>query len=128
MPRCFTLRLRSGEAIIELLDQEAPVTCQQFWSALPIESFLSHAKFAGDEVFFGVPYVWEPENLRTTVTAGDVAYYPGRQTVCIFYGQITPFGQVSTFGHVVSGLDALRKVAQGIRTGGAVNVTAAPCA
>jgi hypothetical protein len=38
--------------IVELMDEKAPKTCDGIWNALPLESDMHHAKFAGEEVFF----------------------------------------------------------------------------
>ncbi len=42
------------------------------------------------------------------VQPGDIGYYPGRQTICIFYGDTQPFGYVSVFARIVERLDDLR--------------------
>jgi Cyclophilin-like len=42
------------------------------------------------------------------VQPGDIGYYPGRQTICIFYGDTQPFGYVSVFTRIVERLDDLR--------------------
>ena len=46
-----------------------------------------HAKFAGEETIVMVPFFAEQENGKTDVVAGDIGYYPGRQTLCLFYGE-----------------------------------------
>ena len=40
-----------------------------------------------------VPFFSEPENEIFAVEPGDIGYYPGRQTICIFYGDTEPFGR-----------------------------------
>jgi len=124
MARQFRLRFPDGSAIAELLEAEAPVIAARWWEALPLASFATHAKFAGEEIFFGVPYLWPAENLRRDVAAGDIGYYPGRQTVCLFYGEIVPFGSVAVFARVVAGLEAIRRNARLCRQRGAVAVSA----
>lgn len=106
------LRLRVGghTCRLRLLLDRAPNTCKSLKAVLPVQSHLVHAKFAGDEVYFMVPGTWPAENPATTVEAGDVGYYPDRQTVCIFYGGIVPFGSVGLFARVADGLDALRAI------------------
>ena len=59
---------------------------------MPCESFSVHAKFAGEELIVMVPFFSEPENEIFAVEPGDIGYYPGRQTICIFYGDTEPFG------------------------------------
>ncbi len=67
-----------------------------------------HAKFAGEELIVMVPFFSEPENEIFAVEPGDIGYYPGRQTICIFYGDTEPFGHVSVFAKVTEGLDVLQ--------------------
>jgi len=78
------------------------------WENLPVESFSVHAKFAGREMIVMVPFYAEAENEILNVQPGDVAYYPGRQTICIFYGDTQPFGHVSVFARIVERLDDLK--------------------
>ena len=59
-----------------------------------------HAKFAGEETIVMVPFFAEQENPKLDVVAGDIGYYPGRQTICLFYGETKPFGEVSYFARV----------------------------
>ena len=100
--------------VIELLDREAPATTRGIVSLLPLTTTLAHAKFAGDEVMFMVPRLFERENIVGSVAPGDVGYYPDRQTVCIFYGGIVPFAEVGLVGRVVEGLATLRNAAPSI--------------
>ena len=74
-----------------------------------LDSTMVHAKFAGDETIVMVPFFAEQENGKTDVVAGDIGYYPGRQTLCLFYGRTTPFGEVSYVARVRSNLDGLAK-------------------
>ena len=104
------LRVGNGECTLRLLWDKAPHLCREFEALLPITSFLTHAKFAGDELFFMVPRLWPAENLVSEVRPGDVGYYPDRQTVCIFYGNIVPFGEVGVFARVLERLRHLQSV------------------
>lgn len=108
MPRRFILNIGGTKAIAELLEQEAPAISRHIWESLPMDSFSVHAKFAGQEMIIMVPFYAEPENEILDVQPGDIGYYPGRQTICIFYGVTTPFGYVSVFARVVERLDDLR--------------------
>jgi hypothetical protein len=95
---------------IDLLDKEAPQATAGLRKLLPLETVLGHAKFAGEELIFMVPEMFERENIVGSVSPGDVAYYPDRQTICIFYGGIVPFAKVALVGKVTQGLDVLRAV------------------
>ena len=100
-----------GEVIeAELLEEEAPRVCSRFRAVLPMDGTMVHAKFAGEETIVMVPFFTEQENPKLDVVAGDIGYYPGRQTICLFYGQTKPFGEVSYFARVRSNLDGLARV------------------
>jgi hypothetical protein len=97
MPRAFQIMVGNERAVFDLLDADAPTVCEAFVRSLPIDSFSVHAKFAGDELIVMVPFFADPENEIFYVKPGDAGYYPGRQTICMFYGPTEPFGQVSVF-------------------------------
>jgi hypothetical protein len=102
--------LCEGEAIeLELLEDEAPGICAALRSRLPLDGTMVHAKFAGEETIVMVPFFAEQENPKLDVVAGDVGYYPGRQTICLFYGETRPFGEVSSFARVRSNLEGLAR-------------------
>lgn len=108
MPRRFVINVGGTQAVAELLEQDAPLLSQRMWENLPLDSFSVHAKFAGHELIVMVPFYAEPENEILNVQPGDIGYYPGRQTICIFYGDTTPFGHVSVFARIVERLDDLQ--------------------
>jgi hypothetical protein len=92
-----------GEVIeVDLLDDDAP-------RVLPMDGTMVHAKFAGEETIIMVPFFAEQENPKLNVAAGDIGYYPGRQTICLFYGETRPFGEVSYFARVRSNLEGLAR-------------------
>ena len=115
-----TVRLTVGEATLKLrlLTDEAPNTCRAFLESLPVDSAAIHAKFAGDEFYFMIPRLVDPENSVSRVEPGDVVYYPDRQTVCIFYGDIVPFAQAGLIARVEEGLEQLKAVGPRIWNGG----------
>jgi hypothetical protein len=99
-----------GEVIeVDLLDDDAPRVCAYMRSVLPMDGTMVHAKFAGEETIIMVPFFAEQENPKLNVVAGDIGYYPGRQTLCLFYGQTTPFGEVSYVARVRSNLEGLAR-------------------
>jgi hypothetical protein len=108
MPKRFVINVGGTQAIAELLEQEAPTLSRRIWENLPVDSFGVHAKFAGQEMIVMLPFYSEAENEVLNVKPGDIGYYPGRQTICIFYGDTTPFGYVSVFARIVERLDDLR--------------------
>jgi hypothetical protein len=123
--------LRVGERVIraELLEEQAPRICRAFQDCLPLESFATHAKFAGDELIVMVPFLAESENEVGSVAPGDIGYYPSRQTLCLFYGDITPFASVALFARVVpADRPAARAAGQEVLAAGAApaRITAGP--
>lgn len=104
----------------ELLEDKAPNINKKFINHLPCESFSVHAKFAGEELIVMVPFFENPENEVLNVEPGDIGYYPGRQTICIFYGETKPFGKVSVFAKVIDGLDNLKLVGRDILVKGSL--------
>ena len=124
MPRAFEIVVGNERAVFDLLDADAPNVCEAFARSLPVESFSVHAKFAGDELIVMVPFFEDPENEIFFVKPGDVGYYPGRQTICMFYGPTEPFGQVSVFARCrEEHLPLLRAWGQEIMRTGSIPVT-----
>jgi hypothetical protein len=76
----ITLDKRQVTCRARLLEDEAPVTCDVVWSALPITGDAFHATYARNEVYTLVlPFAEEEPPLEfATVTPipGDVVYYP----------------------------------------------------
>lgn len=108
--------LKVGEqtAVAELLEDAAPRVAQTFWDSLPVDSFSIHAKFAGGEMIVMLPFYRDAENEVLEVQAGDVAYFPDMQTMCVFYDDVTPFGYVSVFARIVEGLPGLNRTARSL--------------
>jgi hypothetical protein len=93
----------------DLLEDEAPRICRYMRAVLPLDGTMVHAKFAGEETIVMVPFFADQENPKLNVVPGDIGYYPGRQTICLFYGETKPFGEVSYFARVSSNLDGLAR-------------------
>lgn len=120
MARRFEVILGGERGVVEMLEDKAPRTCEYFWQNLPVESFSIHAKFAGSELIVMVPYYLDTdENMQKSVM-GDVAYYPGRQTLCMWYGPAAALGKAPTFGRIVEGIDALARAGARILEEGSV--------
>lgn len=123
MPRAFEVVVGNDRALFDLLDAEAPRVCEAFVRTLPIDSFSVHAKFAGDELIIMVPFFEDSENEIFWVKPGDAGYYPGRQTICLFYGPTEPFGHVSVFARCrEEHLPILRKWGQEVLQVGSIPV------
>ena len=87
------------QGIIDLYEQNAPVTCATLWKALrkPIRVTVFHAMFAGPEIMTGLPksaqsfdptripaenQTLTPATSATTVTGTTVYYAPGYTREC----------------------------------------------
>ncbi len=119
----FTMVIGGKRVTAELLEREAPTVTGAFRRCLPFEAFGVHAKFAGDELIVMAPFFANPENEVFDVHPGDIGYYPGRQTMCIFYGDTQPFGHVSVFARVTGGFEQLRVVGRRILREGPLRVS-----
>ena len=81
MPRHIkiTLERRGVSCVAELLDKDAPRTCEAVWQALPQGGDIYHAKYARNEVYTMVERfaAEEPglENSTVTPIPGDVVYF-----------------------------------------------------
>jgi Protein of unknown function (DUF3830) len=81
MPRHIkiTLERRGVSCVAELLDKDAPRTCEAVWQALPQSGDVYHAKYARNEVYTMVERfaAEEPglENPTVTPIPGDVVYF-----------------------------------------------------
>jgi hypothetical protein len=113
MPRymSITLERRGVSCVAELVDKDAPRTCEAVWQALPLGGDAYHAKYARNEVYTMVErFAAEEvglENPTVTPIPGDVCYFsfpggmldrrfkeekgidalPGVVDLAIFYGR-----------------------------------------
>ena len=113
MPRFIEISLerRGVSCVAELLDKDAPRTCEAVWQALPLGGDAFHAKYARNEVYTMVERFADQEigleNPTVTPIPGDVCYFsfsggmldrrfkeekgiealPGVVDLAIFYGR-----------------------------------------
>jgi len=107
----ITILIGQEECTAELLTEQAPRICAAIEQALPLHSILSHAKLVDREVFFPVPFfIDDQENMKVS-EKGDLAFWNGRQTFCIFFDDMTPLGATPTFGRITANLADLQKEA-----------------
>ncbi len=120
MARQITMHLNGKKVVADLLDRKAPNVAGAFADSLPCQSFSTHAKFAGEELIVMMPFFCNPENEILNVKPGDIGFYPGRQTICIFYGDTQPFGKVSVFAKITKGLEHLKPAGRKILAKGPI--------
>ena len=152
--RRFSIKLRRTgvTAIAEMLEREAPRTCDLLWRALPITTTICHGRRSGAEVYFLIdPLIENPgkENATIFPIPGDVtfAWFPpgyremprhvtvdvthGLFDVLIFYGRdsqpISPEGPtpVNLFATIVEGLPDFAAACESIWLDGCDQVTLA---
>lgn len=81
MPKLMTITLerRGVSCVAELLEKDAPLTCEAVWRALPLGGEAYHAKYARNEVYTMVERFSEEEvgleNPTVTPIPGDVVYF-----------------------------------------------------
>jgi hypothetical protein len=96
MPRRIRMTFaQTGEsAVAEMLDDEAPTTCELIWSRLPVEHDLIHGMYSGLEVFSLIddPAPAPAENMVQLPLPGEVLYFydEGRGAI----GARKPVGEI----------------------------------
>lgn len=81
MPKLMTISLerRGVSCVAELLEKDAPRTCEAVWRALPQGGDAYHAKYARNEVYTMVEYFSDEEigqeNPTVTPIPGDVVLF-----------------------------------------------------
>jgi hypothetical protein len=111
MGKELTILIGNEECTAEMLNDVAPRMCEIIERALPLEGVLTHAKLVDREVFFQVPFfIDEVENPKWS-EKGDLAFWNGRQSLCIFYDDCTPLGYTPTFARVTQNLEGLAREA-----------------
>ena len=105
------LRMRVGAEIakIALLEDEAPETCKKVLASLPLKGNLIHAKIAGKEFFFKAPFFCDPENQVQAQQAGNIGYYDGANSICVFYEAEPGIGTVNLFARIIENLSGIQK-------------------
>ena len=109
---------RSTGPIKATLSDENPETTKAFIEALPITG---KANLWGDEIYFNIPVEAPPENGKSVVESGDIAYWPPGSAFCIFFGptpmsrgdEIRPASAVNVFGKIDEDPRVFKKVRNG---------------
>jgi hypothetical protein len=107
----IVIRIGDQVCTAELLTEKAPQICAAIQNALPLAGVLSHAKLVDREVFFPVPFFIDAAENPQVSEKGDLAFWNGRQTLCIFYDDMEPLGATPTFGRITGNLEGLQREA-----------------
>ena len=111
MVKEITIQIGLEECTAELLTEQAPRTCEIIEQALPITGLATHAKLVDREIFFPVPFYIDAEENPKISEKGDLAFWNARQTLCIFYDDMTPLGATPTFGRITGNLAGFQREA-----------------
>lgn len=113
------LKLGSETATAILLEKEAPNVCKAIWAVLPAEAPVHHAKICNHELIFPLPITnlilgggsWWTENSKIPVP-GDIAWWPTRNCINIWYGECIPLGETDIFAKIIDNLAGFGKEAR----------------
>jgi hypothetical protein len=147
----IVLERKNVRAVAELMEEEAPLTCQAVWDALPLSGPAFHAKWANNEVYILTPPFAQEEPGRENATVmpipGDILYFfvapgghvpPDMREQCrksgiidlaIFYGRNNylhgPDGHMpgNLFATITEGLKEMAVACQDLWRNGAGNET-----
>jgi hypothetical protein len=119
--------------VAELLEEEAPRTCEAFLAALPIEGRVIQARWSGEAVWFPMDDLGidvEQENATCHPSRGDLLYYPGGESereMLIPYGSAIFSSKVGLlrgnhFATVVEGGDMLGEMGRRAQWEGAQEI------
>ena len=83
MAKMLEIKIDGKAFTAELLEKEAPKTCEAVLKALPLEGTLLHAAWSGDNVYLGITpdklpkgFSVPQENPTIYGSLGDVLWYP----------------------------------------------------
>jgi hypothetical protein len=91
-----------GEASGELIRFSAPLTVEALLKRLPLEG-RSHPQQGGYSFIIGIRR--GTEKAVRTVKAGDIAYWPMQDALCIYHSDARPYSPVNTVGKVTENLE-----------------------
>ena len=68
-----------------------------------------HVWIAGKEFFFKAPFFCDPENQVQAQQAGNIGYYDGANSICVFYQAEPGIGTVNLFARIIENLSGIQK-------------------
>ena len=109
MKKKILVRITELENItIELDDTSSPKTCTSLLKLLP---FSVTVHIWGEEIYTDESPITQPEeNAKGLVNLNDVAYWPNRKAICLFFGptpigkkgEIKPYSPVNVIGKIIN--------------------------
>ena len=104
----------SEDLIIEgvLRSVLSPRTIEKILKVLPINSRVHLWK---KEIYFEIGIRMGSEKAVSSCQAGDIAYWPQGDAICLFFEDMTPYGKVNPLGQISS--DNLTEIFASLRSG-----------
>ena len=96
----------------ELRSVLSPRTIDKILKALPLNSRVHLWK---NEIYFEIGIRMGSEKAVSSCKAGDIAYWPQGDAVCLFFEDMTPYGKVNPLGQISS--DNLTEIFTSLRSG-----------
>lgn len=107
--RTIVFKIGNSKILVDLLWKDAPNICRKIWENLPIEASATLAKICNHEFMIQLPFDVPLENISEAVP-GSVGWWPIRQNVNIWFGELGPtgpLGPTALFGEVKANLKSL---------------------
>jgi hypothetical protein len=110
-----SIRITVGDLVLNAKLNDSR-TAQRVWEALPLTGGFH---VWGDEIYLSIPVEAGPEDPKSVVEVGDLAYWPPGHAFCIFYGrtpastgdEIRPASPVNPLGRVLGDAAILKEAA-----------------
>src|SRR6266496_3877308 len=115
----ITLERRGISCVAQLLEKDAPLTCDAVWSNLPHAGPVHHAKYARNEIYTMVErFIDQPIGLEKLPGVIDLAIFYGRNNI-LLNGDV---GWVpgNVYATIVEGLDAMAEACNDVWRSGSV--------
>lgn len=101
-----------GEASGELVRFSAPLTVETLLKRMPLEG-RAHPQRGGYSFIIGIKR--GTEKAVREVEAGDIAYWPMGDALCIYHSKTRPYSPVNTVGKVTENLELFKELRSGTR-------------
>ena len=111
MGKEITIIIGEEQGAAELLTELAPRLCETIERHLPFTGLLTHAKLVDREVFFQAPFFYDGMENNKYSEKGDLGFWNGRQSLCFFYDDMVPLGNIPTFARITENLEGLQREA-----------------
>ena len=96
----------------ELRSVLSPRTIDKIFKILPVTSRIHLWK---KELYFEVGIRMGSEKAVSTCTAGNIAYWPQGDAICLFFEDMTPAGKVNPIGQITT--SNLKEIFDSLRSG-----------